>query len=74
MTGRRQVDQPPAIPDKRRNPVDQDKVAEVIRPELRLEAVGCVAERCGHHSCIGDDHLERVPFCQQRVGAGTHAL
>ena len=39
MTGRRQVDQPPAIADKRRNPVDQDKVAEVIRPELRFKAV-----------------------------------
>jgi hypothetical protein len=41
MTGRRQVDEPPAIADKRGNPVDQDKVAQVIRNELCFEAIGC---------------------------------
>ena len=74
MTGRRQVDEPPAIADKRRNAVDQDKMAQMIRAELRFEAVGCVAERCGHHSCIGDDNVEGFAFGQQRVGAGTHAF
>src|SRR5439155_18398409 len=74
MTGGRQVDQPPAIPEKRHNPVDQDKVAKVIRPELRFEAVGRVAERCGHHARICDDNVERLTFCQQCVGARTHAL
>src|SRR4029077_9918578 len=48
MTGRRQVDEPPSIANKGRHPTDQDKVPEVIRPELRFEAVGCVAERCSH--------------------------
>src|SRR5437588_802518 len=74
MTGRRQVDEPPSIANKRRNPVDQDKVAEVIRPELRFEAVGCVAERVSHQSRIGDHNIERLTFCQQCVGAGAHAL
>src|SRR5436190_20656967 len=55
MTRRRQVDEPPAIADKRCNPVDQDKVAQVIRPELRFEAIGGVAKRCGHYSGIGAD-------------------
>ena len=59
MTGRRQIDEPPAIADKRRNAVDQDKVAQVIRAELRFEAVRSVAERCGHHSRICDDNVER---------------
>jgi hypothetical protein len=74
MPRRRQVDEPPAIADKRRNPVDQDKVAQVIRAELRFESIGCVAERCGHHAGIGDDHVERFRFRQQPVGAGTHAF
>ena len=74
MTGRRQVDEPPAVAYKRRNPVDQNKVAQVIRPELRFEAIGGVAERCGHHSCICNHHVEGFTFCQQSVGAGTHAF
>ena len=64
MTGRREVDEPPSIANKRRNPVDEDKVAEMIRPELGFEAVGCVAERCSHHSGISDDHIERFAFRQ----------
>src|SRR5215472_516554 len=62
MPGRRQVDEPPAIANKRRKPIDQGKVAQVIRPELRFEAVGCVAEWCGHHARIGDDSVERLSF------------
>src|SRR3984957_8160213 len=46
----------------------------MIRAELCFKAVGCVAERCGHYSCIGNDHVERFSFCQQPVGAGTHTL
>jgi len=54
----RHIDQASSRPDKRRNPLDQDKVAQVIGPELCFEAFGCVAERCGHHSSIGDDHIQ----------------
>ena len=46
----------------------------MIRPELRVEAVSRVAERCGHHACIGDDHIERSSLCQKPVGTGTHAF
>ena len=49
-------------------------MAQVIRPELRFEAIGGVAERCGHHSSIGDDHIECISLRQQPVGTGTHAL
>jgi hypothetical protein len=41
VTGGRQVDQAPSRPNEGRNPVDQDKVAQVIRPELPCEAIGC---------------------------------
>jgi hypothetical protein len=37
----------------------------VIRPELRFEAVGGVAERCGHHSGISDDHVQGFPFASK---------
>src|SRR5260370_28974583 len=74
MPRRRQVDEPPAIADKRRNPVDQDKVAQVIRAELRFESIGYVAEQCGHHAVVGDYHVARFRFRQQPVGAGTHAF
>jgi len=50
------------------------KVAQVIRPELCLEAIGRVAKRRGHHSGIGDDYIERFSLCQQPVGTGTHAF
>jgi hypothetical protein len=70
----RHIDQASSRPNERRSPIDQDKVAQVIAPELCFEAVGCVAERCGHHSSIGDDHIERLPVRQQPVGAGAHAF
>ena len=74
MTGRGHVNQAPSPPNKRRNPVDQDKVAQVIRAELRFESIGCVAERCGHHAGIGDDYVERFRLRQEPIGAGTHAF
>src|ERR1700682_1560250 len=36
VTRGRHVDQASSRPNERRNPVDQDKVAQVIRPELRF--------------------------------------
>src|SRR5258708_4514628 len=64
VTGRRQIDQSPSCAKKARNPVHQDKVAEVIGAELCFKAVRCMSERCRHHSCIGDDHVERIALCQ----------
>ena len=49
-------------------------MAKVIRAELGLKSVRCMAEWCGHDSCIGDDHVEGLTFCQQSVGAGAYAL
>ena len=74
MTGRRKVDQPPAIPDKRCNTVHQDKVAQVIGAELGLEPIGSVAKGCGHNSGVSDNRVERFAFRQQSIGAGTHVL
>ncbi len=74
MSRRRQIDEPAAIADKRRNPVDQDKVAQVIRPKLRFEAVHCLAERCGHHARISDHHVEWFPLGNQFVSARAHTF
>src|SRR6266849_746487 len=64
VTGRRQIDQSPSCAKKTRNPVDQDKVAEVIGAELCFKAVRRMPQRCRHHSRIGDDHVERIALCQ----------
>jgi len=74
VSRRRHIDQASSLPNERRNPVEQNKVAQVIRPVLHFEAIGGVAERCGHHSGISDDHVEPFSLCQQPVGAGTHAF
>src|SRR6266536_1433697 len=58
VTRRRYVDHPSSRPNERRNPIDQNQMPTVIRSELRFEALGGVAERCGHHSGIGDDQVE----------------
>lgn len=44
VTRRRQANQPTTCTDKRSNPVDQYKVAQVIGAELRLEAVSRTAK------------------------------
>src|SRR5882762_4783119 len=64
VTGRRQIDQSPSCAKKARNPVYQDKVAEVIGAELCFKAVRRMSERCRHHSRIGDNHVERIALCQ----------
>ena len=74
MARRRHVDEASSRGNERRNPVDQGKVAQVIRSELRFEAIGGVAERCGHDAGVGDDHVEGLTFFQELIGAGTHAL
>jgi len=74
MARRGKVDEPPASTNKRGDPVDEDEVTQMICAELRFEAVSCVAERCGHHSGIGDDHVERFSFSQQPVGTSADAF
>src|ERR1700748_2322384 len=74
MSGRRQVDEPPALADQRRYPIDKDKMPQVIRAKLRFEAIVSVTEWCGHYSGVGDDDVERVRFRQQSTRAGTHAF
>jgi hypothetical protein len=73
MTRRRQVDQPPTCADKRRNPVNEDKVAKVIGAELCFKAIHRIAKRSGHYASIGDDDVEGFTLFQQLVGTVTHA-
>src|SRR6266850_488195 len=46
----------------------------MIGPKLRLKAIRRVAEGSGHHACVGDNHVEELPLCQQLLSAGSHAL
>jgi hypothetical protein len=43
--------------EKRRNPVDQDKMSKVIGAELRFKAVRRLAQRRGHYAGVGDDDV-----------------
>src|ERR1700738_2666799 len=74
VTGSRQVHQPTSGADKRRDAVNEHKVAQVIGAELCFKAVRCVSERCGHHARIGDDHVEVFTLCEQFVGTRAHAF
>jgi len=74
VTRRRQVDQPPTGTDKRSNPVDQYKVAQVIGAELRLEAVSSTAKGGGHHTRVGDNNVERFAPFQEVISAVSHAF
>jgi len=49
-------------------------VAEMVGPELGLEAVGGLTLRAGHDAGVGDDEIERPASGDQSVGAGAHAL
>ena len=73
VAGRRQINQPSSAAKQRRDPVHQHKVAQMIRPKLRLEMVRGATERGGHHSGIGDDQIERRTLGQQGIGASAHA-
>src|ERR1700748_706322 len=73
VTSGREIDQPSSSANERRYPVDEDKVPEVIGAELRFKTVRSVTKRCGHHTCIGDDHIEGITFFQQPFGTGAHA-
>lgn len=54
-----------------RNPVDEDKMAEMVGAELQLETVGSPPERGGHDSCAIDDDVEG--FCDLDDPIGTLA-
>jgi hypothetical protein len=73
VTRRSQVDDPPSSANQRRDPVDQDKVAQMIRAELCVEAIRGMPKRCGHHPRICDDDVETFTRRQECVGAGAHA-
>src|SRR6476620_7632272 len=64
-----EVDQPSAWSKKRRNPVHQDEVAEMIRAELRFESIFGMTEWCRHDTSIRNDHIERFVLLKQRIGA-----
>src|SRR5882762_523523 len=67
-----EIDQPSARSKKRRNPVRQYEVAEVIRAELRFESIFGMTEGCRHDTSIGNDHIERFAFFKQCIGASSH--
>src|ERR1700756_4356622 len=46
----------------------------MIGAELSLKSINSVAKWSGHNSSVCDNHVERFPFRQQPIGAGTHAL
>src|ERR1700743_768705 len=58
MSGRRDVDEAATVAKKRRDAVNKDEVAEVVRAELRFESIGSVAKRRGHHTSVGDNDVE----------------
>src|SRR6476620_6297549 len=68
-----EIDQPSAWSKKRRNPVHQYEVAEVIRAELRFESIFGMTEWCRHDTGIGNDHIERFALLKQRIGACSYA-
>src|ERR1700736_2656408 len=56
------------------NPVDQNKVPQVIGTELSFKAVRSVSEGCSHHARVSDNQIERFALGYELVGTGTHAL
>jgi hypothetical protein len=48
-------------------------MAQVVGAELGLEAVGRRALAAGHDTGVGDDEIERLAGCNERVGAGPDA-
>src|SRR4029077_6563384 len=67
-----EVDQPSPWSKKRRNPVHQDEVAEMICAELRFESIFGMTEWCRHDTSIGNDHIEGLALLQQRIGARSY--
>ena len=59
-------------------PVDQQpgegEVAEVVRAELKLEAVGRLAPRGGHHAGVVDQQVETVVVGAHALGKRAHRV
>ena len=68
----REVDETPTSTDQRSDPVDEDKVSQVIGAELGFKSVSRMSKWSGHHAGIGDDNIEGVTFGEQPVGGGAH--
>src|ERR1700739_2036253 len=61
MPARREVDQASAGTNQRSDPIDQNKMAEMVGAELRLKTVHGVPEWRGHDSCIGYEQVDSFP-------------
>src|SRR5580704_9028904 len=60
MTRGGEVNHATAHTQKRRNPVDQHEVAEMICAELRLKTICRVAKGSCHHASVRDDRVQEL--------------
>ena len=49
-------------------------MAEMVGAKLRLKAIRRVAKGSGHHTRVGDNHVEELPLRQQLIRTFTHAF
>jgi hypothetical protein len=66
-----EINQPSSCPEKRRNPVHQYEMAEVIRAELRFESILSMTEWCRYDTSIAMITSNGSPFFSN---ASAHAL
>jgi len=71
MTGGGKAHEP--LSDERCDAVHQHEMAQMIGTELGFKTIRRPAFRAGHHTGIGNDHIERPARPVQPVRAGTHA-
>src|ERR1700722_2406671 len=71
---RGKVHQTSAILDQLRYAVHKHEVTQVIRAELRFEAILCLPERSRHHAGIGDEYIEQTTIGSQLVRSSAHTL
>jgi hypothetical protein len=62
-----------AAQQRRRQQTGEEKVAEVIRAELHLEAVARLGEGTSHDTGVVDQHVEPRMARQEALGEGTDA-
>src|SRR5215813_12023921 len=74
VSGGRQIDNASTWTNEKSNPVDQNKVAEVIGAELHFKAIDGFGKRCCHDASVGDDDVERLAFCDKFVCRGANAF
>lgn len=71
VPGGAEVDHARALVEARHQQVGEQEVAEVVRPELELEAVGGARERGGHHAGVVHEHVDPRVSGPQFGGAGA---